>query len=92
MKLRQFLQCHFFVQRALICFQKSCLIDMITFSLCIVKKYHTHIFSIFCCLSWHPPALFYRFKGIILMLQNLPKGETDKSYGEKINLRELNFF
>ena len=30
-----------------------------------------------------------RFKGIILMLQNLPEGETDKSYDKTINFREL---
>ena len=66
---------------------------MIIFSLCIAKKYNTNTFPIFCCLSWHPPALFCRFKGIILMLQNLPQAETDKSYDKTVNLRELqNFF
>ena len=41
------------------------------------------------CLSWHSPALFCRFKGIILILKSLPEGETDKSYGKTINLRVL---
>ena len=57
-----------------------------------IYRYNKHFFNLLLCLYWHPLALFCRFKGIILMLQNLTEGETDESYEKTINLRELKSF
>ena len=79
-----------FVQRTLIWFQKSFLNRNDHLLPLYFKKDIIHtFFNLLSCLSWHHPVLFCRFKGIIQMLQNLLKGETNNLGELKKNLDRL---